>query len=368
VDRSTLSARIEEVIEAAAGVRPDRIDALLVDLFRFQCEAIPAYAALCSARGVTPATVRDWRQIPLAPVAAFKVADLHTDAAVAHPAAEFHTSGTSDGRPGVVRLADTRLYDAAARVAFSRWFCPDGGPAAWLSLVPSPRARPDSSLGHMIANVVGDAPCSWHAEGTIDVTALRAALDHAARVALPVGVLATTAALEEVMAVWPAGAPVQLAAGSRLMDTGGPKRRGATPPRDAVHRWIAAEWGLARSHIVGEFGMTELSSQRWEDGIRAACEGRPCLAGYHGPPWLRTRILPVDRADGSRDAPAGEPGVAGHLDLANLDTCAFILTADIGVVDHGGAYFPKGRLKAAEARGCGLDAPAAGASPADLTI
>jgi len=142
------------------------------------------------------------------------------------------------------------------------------------------------------------------------------------------------------------------------MDTGGPKGRTVTLSRPEQHHRLCAVLGLAPSDVVGELGMTELCSQRYEPTVRARIRGDvEGLRAYVGPPWLRTRVLrPADRAD----LPMGEIGMVGHVDLANLDTCAFVLTADLGrlveVAGHSPALELAGRIPGSEWRGCGLDA------------
>ena len=147
---------------------------------------------------------------------------------------------------------------------------------------------------------------------------------------------------------------VALPAGSRVMDTGGPKGRQVTLERPALLATLSRQLGLHPDHVVGELGMTELSTPRYETTVRARTTfDMPGERRYAGPPWLRSLALSLtDRSV----LPPGQTGMLGHLDLANVDSCAFVLTADLGEVDAAGTVALSGRVPHADWRGCGLDA------------
>ena len=140
------------------------------------------------------------------------------------------------------------------------------------------------------------------------------------------------------------------------MDTGGPKGRILSVSRDEQHQWLQEHLGLERELIVGELGMTELASQRYEGSVRAHFFGEVApRERYLGPPWLRSVAL---AAQSLTPCGPGEEGMLAHVDLANVEPCAFVLTADRGRV------FPTaladsvellGRVPGSEWRGCGLD-------------
>ncbi len=345
-----------------------RFDALAQRLFALQRDGIAAYGGYVGARAGAGMA---W---PLLPVSAFKRYDAQLPWAVATPSARFETSGTSDGEPGVVRLADTSLYDRAAFATFVRAVVPEalatpGRRWRVLCLLPSPALRPHSSLSHMatmLARHLGDDAGGWliHGEGDVDVVDLDAMVRHveqAVALGRPVLTLATTLATGLLMERWPTGLRVALPAGSRWMDTGGAKGRTLRFDRAATHAWIGATFGLDASDIVGELGMTELCSQRYEPVQVAAAAGSTTArdaAGwrelYVGPPWLRSVVLDPQTL---RPLPLGEVGLVGHIDLANVETCAFVLTADLGSLHPspwGLGLRPAGRLPGAEWRGCGL--------------
>ncbi len=357
----TLRRDVAQVIDrwsAGALVTAPEIDALFLRLFRFQVAHIAPYAALCASRGVDPGAVTHWQHIPFAPADLWKLLPIATAEATTKPAVTFETSGTTSGAPGRAYLADTDLYHRAARAAFGPFVASAAERATlrWLNLVPNPTVRPHSSLGHMVADLCGDAPCvAWllDAEMRPDVAAFADHCGHAAANQVPVLVTATSVALQTVLTALPADWSVALPPGSRLMDTGGPKGRNLDVDRNAQRAELQRRLGLPAHAIVGEFGMTELASQRYEPVWRdAGAAGRT----YCAPPWLRSRVCRVQV--GAPPVVACEPGEVGlvaHLDLANVDTCAFIQTGDLGALDAQGNLTLHGRLPGAELRGCGLD-------------
>ncbi len=347
---------------------PAAIDALLLRLFRLQARAIAPYAKLCAARGVVPDDVADMTAIPLVPAAAFKYApfslSVSGDAAV-----RFDTSGTSDGQPGRIDLPDTAAYDLALQQTFAHFVVPDAAalhavrPFRCLSLVPHKQARPYSSLGYMVRRLAqrwddgnGGQFLGNGADFSdgLDVAGVLAACQRASRDAVPVLIFATTLALDTLLQRWPVGTRLQLPTGSRLMDTGGPKGRRLEVSRAEQHQQLSDIFGLDPHLLVGELGMTELASQRYEANLRRHFGLQaPDSDGYLPPTWLRASIRDV--RTGQPCAP-GETGLVAHLDLANLDTCAFVLTADLGHLDAAGGLHLHGRLPGSEWRGCGLDA------------
>jgi len=354
---------------------PARFEALALRIFAWQVQTIPAYQAFVRSQQVDPASVLHWHDIPLVPVSAFKFAELATHRAMEQSAAVFETSGTSDGQPGRVHLADTSLYNASLQATFRHFVLPDVDagqePAPLfrcLSLVPREQDKPHSSLGFMVRRLTAHwddgggsehlLPGKTHDDlPGLALDGLVLALQTATQERVPALIFATSLALEVVLRQWPKDLFLQLPAGSRLMDTGGPKGRVLTADRSAQHAFLQQHWGLPAEYLVGELGMTELCSQRYETALLDLAEGRQpgpnqTLAA---PPWLRSII----REPGTqRLCQPGEIGMVGHLDLANLDTCAFVLTADLGQLDAAGHLQLHGRVPGSEWRGCGLDAEA----------
>lgn len=339
-------------------------DAMALALFAYQFDNIAAFRTFCLSRHQTPADTQNWRQIPCVPISAFKFAQLHSQPAADHPACRFETSGTTDAQRGHIQLSDTALYDASALAAFRHWVLADETRKfQCISLIPDARVRPNSSLGHMVRHLaqqlgVGDLVEVFGQD--IDLARFVSVCQSAAKGQLPVLIFATTIAIEALLQKLPDSFRLQLPRGSRVMDTGGPKGRAVALNRETQHEKLAHILGVDRDLIVGEYGMTELCSQRYETTCRHKLLGDvAALRGYVAPPWLKSVALrPSDRTL----CAYGEVGMLAHIDLANLDTCAFVLTADLGKIEWiegvGEVLTLAGRLPGSDWRGCGLDAEA----------
>ncbi len=345
----------------------DKFAALAHDIFEFQFESCTPYRNYCSARGVSPTSVDDWRRIPPVPTEAFRHVEFRTTST--RRELRFRTSGTTRGSTsrGTHIVPDPELYRASLRAAFRRLVLevreggPDGsrgkspamGAPLLISLVPPFDPADGSSLSWMLDDLIRSAgrPGSRSVASAvgIDWRALSALCDAATGAAeasdlagTPMVLLGTTLAFDAwsdrlagTDRLW------TLPAGSLLMDTGGTKGRDGLD-RDATFRGLLPRLGLEPSHLVNEFGMTELLSQRYGRGI-----GLPALTG---PPWLRTLVLdPVSLEPRSE----GSEGILCHFDLANAGSVMSVLTEDRGILDGGGIRL-LGRTPGAPPRGCSL--------------
>lgn len=328
-------------------------DALALRVFEHQHAHNAPYRAYAEAQGRTPGSVRHWTDVPLVPTTAFKALPL-VCGAPAPAAVAFHTSGTTAGeRRGTHVVQDVELYHASLLGAFRHWVLPDGARLPMLRLVPSAEDLPDSSLSHMGATVE-EALCAAggallvDAAGGLDGRGWEEALARAVEAGSPVLIFATAFALAAALEhLARRDVRVRLPAGSRLMETGGFKGRRAAVSRDALRAAAEDRLGIPATHVVAEYGMTELLSQFYDPVLRT---GGAVRGVFQGPPWVRTRVLDPDTL---REQPAGVTGVLAHHDLANLHSVSAVLTEDLGVARADG-FELLGRATGAELRGCSL--------------
>jgi hypothetical protein len=142
----------------------------------------------------------------------------------------------------------------------------------------------------------------------------------------------------------------RLPAGSVVMETGGYKGRSRELPKAELHALITRRLNVDASHIVCEYGMSELSSQAYDRvaGV-ATSETARC---FHFPPWCAAQIISPETG---RAVAEGETGIVRLLDLANVFSVAAIQTEDLAV-RRGTGFELIGRAAAAEPRGCSLQA------------
>jgi hypothetical protein len=144
-----------------------------------------------------------------------------------------------------------------------------------------------------------------------------------------------------------------LPAGSRVMHTGGCKGRSREVAQAELIADIGRAFAVPEHAVVGEYGMTELSSQLYEPTLRAA-HGLGSTDARHGvfaaPPWLRVAAVDPDTL---RPLPDGTPGILRFEDLANVDSALVVQTADRGIC-RGANVELLGRIPGATPRGCSL--------------
>lgn len=328
-------------------------EALALDVFAHQFASIPAYRRVCEQQGKTPATLRDWRHIPPVPTLAFQHAELRCGSAER----TFVTTGTTQGplHRGRHALPDLRLYRTAARAGLKEFVFPDSEELCILSLVPPAAERPESSLAQMISWAVADfggAGSGWFAGGDrLDFTGFADALRHSERCGAPVCIMTTTGALIRFFDYCrEVGGTFRLPHGSRLMDTGGTKGAPRTLSRNGLLQACWSTLAIPGYFCVNEYGMTELSSQLYDNVIRDRVHGRSTHRAKASPHWLRTLVLDPGSL---REVAPGEKGILCHVDLANAGTAVAVLTEDIGRFTADGLHVI-GRVSGAEARGCSL--------------
>jgi hypothetical protein len=139
---------------------------------------------------------------------------------------------------------------------------------------------------------------------------------------------------------------------SRIMQTGGFKGRSREVAPHTLRAALAQTFAVGEGSIVAEYGMTELSSQLYEQTLRAAFENVPRERALWAPGWVRVSIVDPETL---APLPQGSEGLVRIDDLANLDSVAFIQTADLGVLSEHGLSL-RGRASAAVARGCSITA------------
>lgn len=342
-----------------AGQAPaEAFDLLACDLARFQAQHIEGYARLCKARGVDPQALTRAADIPPVPTDAFKVTRVATfDAAIT--AHTFRTSGTTVGTRGEHAMRDVATYDAAAIAFGRRWLVRDLERALPVVVLgPSPEQAPDSSLVHMCEAFVRafGTPSNVAATYLVDESGVidLATFDERVAFALarpePMLILGTSFAF--VHFIDAIGKDLfTLPRGSRVMQTGGYKGRSREVPADVLRADLARVFGLDVRAIVGEYGMTELSSQFYE---RTLFDAEAPLGLYAEPPWAR--VVPVD-PDTLVAVPKGEVGIAKIIDLMNVDSTVAVLTQDlarrVGEGESGG-FELLGRAPGATPRGCSI--------------
>lgn len=339
-------------------------DALFNDLahhlFRLQFQHVLPYRSFAQARKQLPDQLEHWTAIPAVPTASFKEIDW-TSLPEDQRTRIFHSSGTTMQQPSrhFHHPESLTLYELSAVPWFRHHLMPATGPLpVFLALTPGARLAPRSSLVHMLDAIHRANPaCDFEFLGTVDAkgswvldaetTAQR--LFHLTSLPRPVALLGTAFAfvflLEDLAQQ---RIRINLPPGSCVMETGGYKGRSRVLPKAALHRLIEEQLGIPGSHIVSEYGMTELSSQAYDH-----IAGHPAPSSprrFQFPPWARAQVVSPET---DCEVAEGEIGLLRVVDLANVRSVAAVQTEDLALRRSDG-FELLGRPSDAEPRGCSL--------------
>jgi hypothetical protein len=326
-----------------------QFDELALRLFAFQYARNEPYRRFCASRGATPRNVRGWRDIPAVPINGFKDLTLSCEPPASCERV-FMTSGTTRGDiKGRHYHPSLAVYDLSMRRNFAQRFMQGAGKLRMGTLFPDEATMPNSSLAHYLSLAVGE----FGAEGSrcfvgsrgLDGAALDEALAAAERSGEPYALLGASYSFVHLIdQLGGLGRTFRLPPGSKILDTGGYKGHSRDLPMAEFYAMLSRALGVGREACINMYGMTELSTQFYDDGN----DSLPSVKS--GPHWIRSRL--VDPATGSEVA-KGERGILVHCDLANFNSVTTILTEDVGVETDGG-FLLLGRAEGAQAKGCSL--------------
>ncbi len=307
-------------------------DSVAMDVFRFQYDNNNVYRKFCDALGRTPGIVTVIEDIPFLPIELFK-----SHRIVSFPGSEkyvFTSSGTTGSIPSRHFVGDLVIYEHSFMEGFRMFY---GEPADYciLALLPAYLERQGSSLVYM-ANVLIEA--SGHPDGGFyldELEVLSETLKRLMAKGQQVLLLGVSFALLEFAERFPMALQNTI-----IMETGGMKGRRREMVRAELHQILCS--AFQQEVIHSEYGMTELFSQAYSrgDGLFAA------------PPWMR--LLIRDSNDPLDVIGEGRTGGINIIDLANLYSCSFIATQDLGKLHPGGFFEVLGRFDHSDVRGCNL--------------
>ncbi|MDR0729152.1 MAG: acyltransferase [Prevotellaceae bacterium] len=312
---------------------PEAFERRCMAVFRRQAMHCAVYRTYMDLLDLHPSHVDNSHQIPFLPISFFKT---HTVVSGASGAAQavFSSSGTTGAQPSQHHVFDLQVY----RRSFSDGFTQRYGPLSdytILALLPSYLERQGSSLVYMVEHLMRQSGRPGNGFFMHDFAALHRQLCTLQQGGQRVLLIGVTYALLDFAEQYPRDFPTLT-----VMETGGMKGQRDELPRDELHRRLCRGFGVHKIH--SEYGMTELLSQAYSagDGL------------FYSPPWMQVRIR--DRYDPFAPAPDGVIGGINIIDLANIYSCAFIETQDLGRRHDDGAFEITGRCEQSDLRGCNL--------------
>lgn len=309
---------------------------IALEIFQFQSRQNKVYKEYLNLLNIDPAGITRLSQIPFLPVEFFKT---HTVVSGNRPIERvFLSSGTTNTNRSKHEVCDLTIYEQSFTKSFELFY---GKPQQYtfLALLPSYLDRKDSSLVYMADKLIhlsDRADSGFYLRNTDELLNKISTLEHAGQKHLLLGV--TYALLDLAEKVMDNNFP-KLKHGI-VMETGGMKGMRKELVKAELHATLKTAFGSTAIH--SEYGMTELLSQAYskDNGI------------FNCPPWMK--VLIRDTNDPFRLLHAGQTGGINIIDLANIYSCSFIATQDLGKTHNEHTFEVSGRFDNSDLRGCNL--------------
>ena len=301
-------------------------------VFRFQYENNLVYQEFCDFLKVDKQSVKSLEQIPFLPIQFFKSHNVvsNTD--------EVQETFISSGTIGMITskhlVTDVTLYEQSYRNTFSEFY---GNIEDYvvLALLPSYLERDGSSLIYMVKDLIelsNNKNSGFYLNDYDSLIIKLIELDSAGQNVILIGVTYALLDLIEQQ-------KFQLK-NTIIMETGGMKGKRKEMIREELHEILCTGFGVSSIH--SEYGMTELLSQAYSLGNGI----------FECPAWMQ--ILIRDTEDAMTYVDYGKTGGINVIDLANINSCSFIATQDLGKKKPNNSFEVLGRFDNSDIRGCNL--------------
>lgn len=305
---------------------------ITLKVFRFQYDNNLVYQEFCRLLKKDKSNVKRIEDIPFLPIQFFKS---HKVISSAEPIqATFTSSGTTGMSTSKHHVTDLAFYEESYRLAF-RQFYGNIEDYVVLALLPSYLEREGSSLIHMVDDLIqlSNNPESGFYLNDYDALIEKLIrLDTDGQNVILIGV---TYALLDLIEKHQFNLKNTI-----IMETGGMKGRRKEIIREELHELLCDGFGVSKIH--SEYGMTELLSQAYSLGNGI----------FECPNWMQ--ILIRDTEDALTYISEGKTGGINVIDLANINSCSFIATQDLGKKYDNGSFEVLGRFDNSDIRGCNL--------------
>lgn len=305
---------------------------LALSIFRFQYQNNEVYRSFVNSLNVKTEAIEQYSRIPFLPIEFFKTRDVLCNVKK-DDFIVFTSSSTTSQTPSRHIVSDIGVYEQSFLKGFEQFY---GKPSnlVILALLPNYLERKGSSLVYMFDKLIklsNNAMSGFFLEDD-KLTGILQDLKQQNKKTLLIGV---TYALLDL-----AEKGITLNDNFIIMETGGMKGRREELLKEELHQILKAKLGVSTIH--SEYGMTELLSQAYSKG-----EGV-----FECPPWMKVLVRDID--DPLSYVKENKTGGINVIDLANINSCSFIATQDLGRIKSGNKFELMGRFDNSDIRGCNL--------------
>lgn len=302
-------------------------------VFQHQYINCKIYQRFCNLLGVTKSSIKNSRDIPFLPIEFFKQEKIVSSPSNIQQI--FTSSGTTGSITSKHYVTNLNIYESSFRKGFQHFYG-DIRDYTILALLPSYLEREGSSLVYMADKLIKESQepkSGFYLDQTEKLVTMLKQLTKQGKKVLLIGVSFALLDLVE-------NYDILLNEDTIIMETGGMKGRRKEMIRGQLHQILKK--GFRVSKIHSEYGMTELLSQAYSkgDGI------------FYCPPWMK--VSTRDTEDALTPLPSNKTGGVNIIDLANINSCSFIATQDLGKTYDNGSFEILGRFDHSDIRGCNL--------------
>ena len=305
---------------------------LALEVFQFQAQHNAVYKQFIKLLKVNPLAVDSVRKIPFLPIEFFKSHKILSSTTKIEET--FLSSGTTGQTQSKHFVTDISVYEESFTKGFE-YFYGSIEEYTVLALLPSYLERNGSSLIYMANDFIEKSNNPKSGFYLNNLEELRKNLQELDKNNQKVLLIGVSFALLDLVETYKFNLKNTI-----IMETGGMKGRRKELIREELHQLLKEGFGVSEIH--SEYGMTELLSQGYSKGN-----------GIFGcPPWMK--ILTRDPEDALTILPEGKSGGINVIDLANINSCSFIATQDVGKTYANGTFEVLGRFDNSDIRGCNL--------------
>lgn len=301
-------------------------------IFHHQAQNCKVYAEFIHYLGIQPDQITTCQHIPFLPISFFKSHEVVSNQTITEII--FSSSGTTGQVQSKHLVSDVKIYEQSFNLAFEQFYGSIKD-TCLLALLPSYLERDGSSLIYMVDSLLKQSEHPKSGYFLHDLNSLNQTLQELQLAGQKTILIGVTYALLDFVEQFELSFPELI-----VMETGGMKGKRKEMVREELHQLLCKGFGVTKIH--SEYGMTELLSQAYSygDGI------------FNCPPWMK--ILLRDTYDPLMLVSNKQTGGINVIDLANINSCSFIATQDLGKLYKDGSFEVLGRFDNADIRGCNL--------------
>jgi hypothetical protein len=305
---------------------------ITLEVFQYQSVNNKIYAEFLNLLGIDPESIIDIKQIPFLPVSFFKTHKIVSNNDLILKT--FFSSATTGIEQSKHHLTDLSIYETSFTSGF-KYFYDDIQNYTILALLPSYLEREGSSLIFMVDSLIKKSNSVYSGFYLHNLKELSQKIIHLDSNNRKVILIGVSYALLDLLDIEKFNLKNTI-----IMETGGMKGKRKELVKEELHQILCKGFGVESIH--SEYGMTELLSQAYSKGNGI----------FNTPPWMK--ILIRDTEDALTILPNYKAGGINVIDLANVNSCSFIATQDLGKAHNNHRFEILGRFDNSDIRGCNL--------------